>query len=746
MNNLACNAEEVNTPFDQFLEALSHSELAPVGPHRTFTPNGRWCAYASAGEKPDTCRLIFHPEGYGYAKNWRTGQEFKHNSGSLTHEQITAIMAEFDATAEAIHTEAAQKAVDTWAKAAPAPEEHPYLKRKQIKPHGVKVDSENRLIIPMQGISGEVQTLAFIAANSDKRYLQGGQKKGAFYPLVETDNGPLILAEGFATAASITEALPTVASVYACFDAGNLEPVAKAMRKKYPQKQIIICGDDDAEQEVNIGKVKAQKAAGAVGGVAIFPDEPGDYNDLAVENGLWYVSALLAEQLDQITRTKSTEIIPAAPISSAILSLGTKLDETELATAISDPDHFISNRGAFWSFSEDAGIWSLVPPEEITKRIQALCRQAGVPANSSRVKGTAQMAHGVFFRDVDWDSTDPRSIAIQGGILTFVDGRWDWTEYRAEEYRRVSLPIEYDPDATCPRFNKFLEEIFAGAEDAEGRALALLELIGLSLTASTEFEKGALLIGSGANGKSVTLRLLADMLGSYAAGVNPAEFDNRFQRASLDGKLANLVSELPEGATLPDAAIKSIISGEAVTVEHKNQAPFVMVPRAKLWIGTNHLPSVRDFSPALFRRFTVLTFPNQFPEATRDVKLSEKLRAEIPGILNKCLDALGDTFDRGYLTAPSSSIDALSQWKRDSDQVLTFLEDEMVREPGAQMPSADVYSLYRQWANAAGIQRVVNRNNFTRRVKSLRWATDGKGAGGTRYLFGICPNAQGGGF
>ena len=746
MNNLAYNAEEVNTPFDQFLEALSHSGLAPVGPHRPFTPDGQWCAYASAGEKPDTCRLIFHPEGYGYAKNWHTGMEFKHNSGSLSPEQIAAIMAGFDAMAEEKHEAAATKAREIWEKAAPAKPGHPYLKRKQIKPHGVKVHSDGCLIIPMQNISGEVRTLAFIAANGDKRYLQGGQKKGAFYPLVETDNGPLILAEGFATAASITEALPVVASVYACFDAGNLDPVAKALREKYPPKQIIICGDDDAGKSPNTGRVKAQKAAGAVGGVAIFPDEMGDYNDLAVDSGLWYVAALLGEQLDQITRTKSTEIIPSAPISSAILSLGANLDETELATAISESDHFLSNRGSFWSFSKAAGIWLSVPQEEVIKRIQAICRQAGVPANSSRVKGTAQMAHGVFFRDVDWDSTDPRSIAVQGGILTFVDGRWDRTEYRAEDYRRVSLPIKYDPKAECPRFTQFVQEVFAGAEDAEERALALLELIGLSLTASTEFEKGALLIGAGANGKSVTLRLLADMLGPYASGVNPAEFDNRFQRASLDGKLANLVSELPEGATLPDAAIKSIISGEAVTVEHKNQTPFVMVPRVKLWIGTNHLPSVRDFSPALFRRFTVLTFPNQFPEAARDVKLSEKLRAEIPGILNKCLDALGNAFDRGYLTAPASSVDALSQWKRDSDQVLTFLEDEIVREPGAQISSADVYALYRKWANDAGIQRVVNRNNFTRRVKSLRWATDGKGAGGTRCLFGICQKALGGGF
>ncbi|OCX86649.1 hypothetical protein A6M27_12050, partial [Acidithiobacillus thiooxidans] len=249
--------------------------------------------------------------------------------------------------------------------------------------------------------------------------------------------------------------------------------------------------------------------------------------------------------------------------------------------------------------------------------------------------------------------------------------------------------------------------------------------------------KAALLVGNGANGKSVTLRLLADMVGQYASGINPAEFDNRFQRASLDGKLANIVTELPEGTTLPDGAIKAIISGEACTVEHKHRAPFVMTPICKIWIGTNHMPGTRDFSPALFRRFTVLGFPNVFPEESRDIRLSEKLQAEIPGILNILLVALGNAFDRGHLTSPPSSVEAVQNWKRDSDQVLTFLEEEMIREPGARMTSAEVYTLYQMWAKDAGIQRPVSRKSFTTRVESLGWAEAGKSTGGRRCLWGM---------
>ena len=410
---------------------------------------------------------------------------------------------------------------------------------------------------------------------------------------------------------------------------------------------------------------------------------------------------------------------------------------TEIARHLAGDFRILFNRGDFWQFQEHSGIWTLIPPEVIKKRVQSVCEQIGAPANAGRVNGTEAMAHSVYYQDVEWDATNPRAICVKNGVLVYEDGKWELTPYEAEDYRRVSLPITYDPHAKCTRFTQFVQEIFAGAEDAKERILSLVEMMGLTLTTSTEFEKAALLVGSGANGKSVTLRLLADMVGQYASGINPAEFENRFQRASLDGKLANIVTELPEGTTLPDGAIKAIISGEACTVEHKHRDPFVMTPICKIWLGSNHMPGTRDFSPALFRRFTVLGFPNVFPEESRDIRLSEKLRAEIPGILNVCMMALGNAFDRGHLTNPPSSTESVDRWKRDADQVLAFLEEEVIREPGARVVSSEAYSLYQQWATEAGIQRPVNRKSFTTRVEALGWAQASKSTGGQRFLYGI---------
>lgn len=412
-------------------------------------------------------------------------------------------------------------------------------------------------------------------------------------------------------------------------------------------------------------------------------------------------------------------------------------DHGQLAALTLAGANILYANGTFFQYCKDRGIWEKLPDEIVMQYAEETCRSVNEAVTASKVSGTLKIASAQAFRDVKWDATNPRDVAVQNGVLQYRDNEWELQPYKMEDYRRVSLPIVFDPDAKCPRFTQFVQEVFAGADDAKERTLALMEMVGLTLTASTEFEKAVMLVGSGANGKSVMLRLLADMLGEYAVGINPAEFDNKFQRASLDAKLANIVTELPEGTTLPDGAIKAIISGEACTVEHKHRDPFVMKPIAKVWLGTNHLPSTRDFSPALFRRFTILSFPNTFPESKRDVRLSEKLRAEIPGILNIALVALAHAFNRGHLTTPPSSADAVSTWKKDADQVASFADEMLISEPGARIASNEAYSLYQQWANESGIQRPVSRKSFTTRIEGLGLAQAGKGTGGERFLFGI---------
>ncbi len=170
---------------------------------------------------------------------------------------------------------------------------HPYLEKKGVSDHGAKLDDHGKLIIPARNIYGEITTVQTIAANGEKRFLNGGTKKGSSFTLddqIINPNGIANITEGFSTAATVQEATgkPTICA----FDAGNLLPVAEAIRGRYSDVEIVICGDDDRFKDKNTGREKATAAAIAVGGKVCFPSfksddgKPTDFNDLHQREGL----------------------------------------------------------------------------------------------------------------------------------------------------------------------------------------------------------------------------------------------------------------------------------------------------------------------------------------------------------------------------------------------------------------------------------------------------------------------------
>jgi phage/plasmid primase-like uncharacterized protein len=182
----------------------------------------------------------------------------------------------------------------------------PYMNAKGIQVHsGAYTDNENkRTCIPAMDTDGTIWSIQYIAEDGTKRFAKDSKKEGCFHVLgglEQLSKAPvIIIAEGYATAATIKEAseLPAVVSA---FDAGNLKAVAKALHEKYPKTPIIIAVDDDKHLEitqgVNPGKEKAMEAAKAVNGIRILPtfapheqsEHPkrfSDFNDLANQSFL----------------------------------------------------------------------------------------------------------------------------------------------------------------------------------------------------------------------------------------------------------------------------------------------------------------------------------------------------------------------------------------------------------------------------------------------------------------------------
>jgi putative DNA primase/helicase len=196
-----------------------------------------------------------------------------------------------------------------WEKASPASLHHPYLVEKGIEPHGVRENSDGQLLVPVW-IDGKVTSLETIAADGGKLFLTGGCVSGGSH-LIGEPGDKIAVAEGFATAATIHEM--TGLAVAVAFCRGNLLPVARTIRAKYPTAKIVFAADDDFRTErktgENPGIRDARSAARAIGAeVAIPPFDLGggetgtDWNDFAAAQGEAAAKAafnVVAERVDK---------------------------------------------------------------------------------------------------------------------------------------------------------------------------------------------------------------------------------------------------------------------------------------------------------------------------------------------------------------------------------------------------------------------------------------------------------------
>lgn len=231
-----------------------------------------------------------HLDGHaaGYIKNNKTGIDMKWKSKgyALDPEQKAQMQAEAaaklqarDAEQSKLQEQTAQRVGRQMADLVPVEQPTPYMQAKGIEPQaGVLTDKEGqKTYIPATDADGKQWTMQYIQEDGTKRFAKDSRKEGCFHVIGGMDalaQAPaLVIGEGYATAGSLSQSLGF--ATVAAFDSGNLPHVAKALHEKFPNKPIVIAGDDDkhleATQGVNPGRSKAEEAAKAVGGKVLLP-------------------------------------------------------------------------------------------------------------------------------------------------------------------------------------------------------------------------------------------------------------------------------------------------------------------------------------------------------------------------------------------------------------------------------------------------------------------------------------------
>jgi len=239
------------------------------------------------------------------------------------------------------------------------------------------------------------------------------------------------------------------------------------------------------------------------------------------------------------------------------------------------------------------------------------------------------------------------------------------------------------------------------------------------LQTHTDLERFAIYVGTGANGKSILLNTLEELIGiENVAAVQPHMLKSTFHRASLNNKLANIITESDQGGKLPTAEIKALVSGEAMTVDHKFGHQFVMEPFATLFWATNHLPYPHDYSDALYRRVDIVEFNRKFEGQDRNLNLRHELREEMPGILNAALEAYAAVIENDF-EEPMSVSQAKAIWRKNSNPVACWVEERLERAMLKNLRSNLAYQDFINWCEDNGHRQAMTQTSFSERLKLL---------------------------
>jgi putative DNA primase/helicase len=264
--------------------------------------------------------------------------------------------------------------------------------------------------------------------------------------------------------------------------------------------------------------------------------------------------------------------------------------------------------------------------------------------------------------------------------------------------------VHHDATATCPTWLWFLDWAMQGDQEL---VAFLKRAVGYSLTGTVSEQVLFFLHGAGENGKSTFLNVLQELLGEYGAAAESelllATDHARHPTglADLMGRRFVVAQELEDGRRLAEALVKQLTGGDVIKARRMRQDFFQFWPTHKLWMAANHKPGVRGTDHAIWRRIRLIPFLATVAPGQRDERLPDKLRAELPGILNWAIEGCLE-WQHGGLQAPAAVIEATSSYRQEQDHVGRFLADCCELGDDRSVAAKDLRTAYETWCDENG--------------------------------------------
>ena len=339
-----------------------------------------------------------------------------------------------------------------------------------------------------------------------------------------------------------------------------------------------------------------------------------------------------------------------------------------------DKQHYHISTPARFTYVWDATHWVVMHGADI----EAFAEEHFDPApSSSMVAEFKNKVRRTNMRPDDWfNQSTYQKINLDNGVLVLDDKHAPELKPHSRKYGFTSIQkYEYNPEATAPRFDKFLDEVTLGRKELRSILLEFMAYVVANHDCTRA--KSLFLLGDGSNGKSKFVELLQDMLGEGSCSAVPlGELNKDQMRALLINKLVNISEETPSRSLIDSAYFKSLVSGGSTTAKVVYKEPTIFRNRCKLINLCNSLPGSADMTHGNLRRLLIVPFDAKFEkeDGTEDLRILDKLLSEKSGILNMIIEANASLVDNGF-TSSDITKTQIEEYQKENDHVYSFLYD-----------------------------------------------------------------------
>jgi putative DNA primase/helicase len=355
----------------------------------------------------------------------------------------------------------------------------------------------------------------------------------------------------------------------------------------------------------------------------------------------------------------------------------------------------------------------------IYKHIKKSQSKSGIVAMVDLVKTRPGIAVRASMLD-----TDTMLLNCRNGTIDLRNGKL--LPHNKEQLLCKMVDVDYLPDADCPTFQKFLNDIFDGDKEL---IHYVQKVFGYSICGATRDQKFFIHYGTGSNGKSTLMTVVNNILGDYYKAAAPETFINMGNNSSRSYDIASMPGvrmvgaiETKEGGKLEEAMVKQVTGEDVISARKIYGSPFNFKPHFKLHLAVNHLPNVTGTEIGMWRRIVAIPFLRKFDGNNpknpdyKDTMLPDKLQLEHTGILawmvQGCL--MWQSENLGSCRAVDN---ATNKYRSSQDLLADFLSDKCTIGKDKIVQSSTLYKTFHDWCIAGGISKPITQKTFKQKLE-----------------------------